>query len=261
LSAALESDGVWAGGAEGVWLNARPEKMIARQDAAKNEQAGRFMNCRFSFAYLFTVPERDEGPFPPLLYNAFTRKLNRMEVHPVIVVLGPTGSGKSDVALRIAEEFSGEVINCDSLQIYRYFDLGTAKLRPEERRGIPHHIIDILDPDQVFTAGEYARLASSVLAEVNARKRLPVIAGGTGFYVRALLDGLFPGPSRDQALRERLIVRERNRPGSIHRLLARFDPEASRRIHPNDIRKLVRALEVCLLTRRPAEASTRRYQR
>ena len=174
-----------------------------------------------------------------------------MDAHPVIVVLGPTGSGKSDLALRIAEEFSGEVINCDSLQIYRYFDLGTAKLRPQDRRGISHHIIDILDPDQVFTAGEYARLARGVLAEVNGRGRLPVIAGGTGFYVRALLDGLFPGPSRDEALRERLISRERHRPGSIHRLLARFDAEASRRIHPNDIRKLVRALEVCLLTRRP----------
>lgn len=174
-----------------------------------------------------------------------------MAAHPVIVVLGPTGSGKSDLALRIAEEFPGEVINCDSLQIYRYFDLGTAKLRPQDRRGVPHHIIDILDPDQVFTAGEYARLARGVLADVSGRERLPVVAGGTGFYVRALLDGLFPGPSRDDALRERLIERERNRQGSIHRLLARFDPEASRRIHPNDIRKLVRALEVCLLTRRP----------
>jgi tRNA dimethylallyltransferase len=169
----------------------------------------------------------------------------------VIVILGPTGSGKSDLALRLAAEFSGEVVNCDSLQIFRYFDIGTAKLPADQRRGIPHHLIDILDPDQLFTAGEYARLARGVLAEISARGRLPVVAGGTGFYLRALLDGLFPGPARDQALRDRLAERERRRPGSIHRLLGRFDPQAARRIHPNDLPKLMRALEVCLLTRRP----------
>jgi tRNA dimethylallyltransferase len=168
-----------------------------------------------------------------------------------IVILGPTGSGKSDLALRLAAEFSGEVVNCDSLQIFRYFDIGTAKLPADQRRGIPHHLIDILDPDQLFTAGEYARLARGVLAEISARGRLPVVAGGTGFYLRALLDGLFPGPARDQALRDRLAERERRRPGSIYRLLGRFDPEAARRIHPNDLPKLMRALEVCLLTRRP----------
>jgi tRNA dimethylallyltransferase len=169
----------------------------------------------------------------------------------VIVILGPTGSGKSDLALRLAAEFSGEVVNCDSLQIFRYFDIGTAKLPADHRRGIPHHLIDILDPDQLFTAGEYARLAREVLAEISARGQLPVVAGGTGFYLRALLDGLFPGPARDQALRDRLAERERRRPGSIHRLLGRFDPQAARRIHPNDLPKLMRALEVCLLTRRP----------
>jgi tRNA dimethylallyltransferase len=169
----------------------------------------------------------------------------------VIVILGPTGSGKSDLALRLAAEFSGEVVNCDSLQIFRYFDIGTAKLPADHRGGIPHHLIDILDPDQLFTAGEYARLAREVLAEISARGQLPVVAGGTGFYLRALLDGLFPGPARDQALRDRLAERERRRPGSIHRLLGRFDPQAARRIHPNDLPKLMRALEVCLLTRRP----------
>jgi tRNA dimethylallyltransferase len=169
----------------------------------------------------------------------------------VIVILGPTGSGKSDLALRLAAEFSGEVVNCDSLQIFRYFDIGTAKLPANQRRGIPHHLIDILDPDQLFTAGEYARLAREVLAEISARGQLPVVAGGTGFYLRALLDGLFPGPARDQALRDRLAERERRRSGSIHRLLGRFDPQAARRIHPHDLPKLMRALEVCLLTRRP----------
>src|SRR5437879_3163998 len=103
-----------------------------------------------------------------------------MDHRPVIAVLGPTGSGKSDLALRIAEEFAGEVVNCDSLQIYRYFDIGTAKLGPQQRRGVPHHLIDILDPDQVFTAGEYARMAREALAGISGRGRLPVVAGGTG---------------------------------------------------------------------------------
>jgi len=169
----------------------------------------------------------------------------------VIAILGPTGSGKSELALRIAAEFAGEVVNCDSLQIYRYFDIGTAKLPAGQRLGIPHHLIDILDPDQLFTAGEYARIARGTLAEISARRRLPVVAGGTGFYLRALLNGLFPGPARDQLLRNRLAERERRRPGSIYRLLGRFDREAVRRIHANDLPKLTRALEVCLLTRRP----------
>jgi tRNA dimethylallyltransferase len=173
-----------------------------------------------------------------------------MQERPVIAILGPTGAGKSDLALRIAEEFAGEVVNCDSLQIYRYFDIGTAKVTAEHRREIVHHLIDILDPDQVFTAGEYARLARSILADVSARGRLPVIAGGTGFYLRALLDGLFVGPTRDEELRQRLAARNRRRPGSVHRLLARFDHEAASRIHANDLPKLIRALEVCLLTRR-----------
>jgi tRNA dimethylallyltransferase len=172
-------------------------------------------------------------------------------LQPLVAVAGPTGTGKSELALRLAEEFGGEVVNCDSLQIYRYFDIGTAKLPLAERRGIPHHLMDILDPDQVFTAGEYARRGRAALADISARGRLPVIAGGTGFYLRALLEGLFPGPARDAALRERLAARERRRPGSLHRLLARFDPQAAARIHAHDVPKVTRALEVCLLTRRP----------
>jgi tRNA dimethylallyltransferase len=170
---------------------------------------------------------------------------------PLVAVAGPTGSGKSDLALRIAEVFNGEVVNCDSLQIYRYFDIGTAKLPPQEMRGIPHHLIDIIDPDEVFTAGEYARRARLVLGDITTRGRLPVVAGGTGFYLRALLYGLFQGPSRDEGLRQRLAAREARRPGSLHRLLNRFDPSAAAKIHPNDTPKVTRALEVCLLTRRP----------
>ena len=173
-----------------------------------------------------------------------------MNARKVIAILGPTGTGKSELALSVAQQFDGEVVGCDSLQIYRYFDIGTAKLPLAERRGIPHHLIDVLDPDQIFTAGEYARLARRVLDDVSARGRLPVVAGGTGFYFRALVDGLFPGPSRDQGLRDRLAARELRKPGTVYRLLGRFDPESAARIHPHDFPKLVRALEVCLLTRR-----------
>jgi len=169
----------------------------------------------------------------------------------LVAVAGPTGSGKSDLALAIAEKFDGEVVNCDSLQVFRYFDIGTAKLPPDARRGIPHHLIDVVDPNELFTAGEYARLARETIADITARGRLPVIAGGTGFYLRALLDGLFEGPTRDQPLRDRLAAREGRRPGSLHRLLTRLDPEAARKIHPNDVPKVTRALEVCLVTRRP----------
>jgi tRNA dimethylallyltransferase len=170
---------------------------------------------------------------------------------PLVAVAGPTGSGKSTIALDLAEAFDGEIVNCDSLQVYRHFDIGTAKLPMAERRGIPHHLIDIVNPDELFTAGEYARLARRTLADISRRGKLPILAGGTGFYLRALLDGLFEGPARDQPLRDRLAARERRRPGSLHRLLSRFDPAAAPKIHAHDVPKVTRALEVCLLTRRP----------
>lgn len=171
--------------------------------------------------------------------------------HPLVAVVGPTGSGKSELALRIAETYNGEVVNCDSLQVFRYFDIGTAKLPPAERRGIPHHLIDILNPDELFTAGEFARLGRQTIAEITGRARLPIVAGGTGFYLRALLEGLFPGPMRDEDLRVRLTCRENRRPGSLHRLLKRLDSASAQKIHANDVPKVMRALEVCLLTRRP----------
>ncbi len=171
--------------------------------------------------------------------------------HPLVAVVGPTGSGKSALALDLAEIFNGEIVNCDSLQVFRHFDLGTAKLPMEERRGIPHHLIDIVNPDALFTAGEYARLARQTIAAIAQRGRLPILAGGTGFYLRALLEGLFEGPERDQPLRDRLAAREQWRPGALHRLLKRFDSAAALKIHPNDVPKVTRALEVCLLTRRP----------
>jgi tRNA dimethylallyltransferase len=173
---------------------------------------------------------------------------------PLVAIVGPTGSGKSELALALAERFSGEIVNCDSLQLYRYMDIGTAKVPPGERRGIPHHLFDLLDPGQVFTAGEYARVARAALGEIRQRKRLPIVAGGTGFYLRALLEGLFPGPARDPRLRARLKRREGRRPGWLHRLLERCDPASAARIYAADVQKLIRAVEVVLLTRRPLSA-------
>lgn len=164
---------------------------------------------------------------------------------------GPTGSGKSELALLLAEKFRGEIINCDSLQVYRHFDIGTAKLPISQRRGIPHHLIDIVEPDQVFTAGEFARTAREAIAAVTSRGKLPILAGGTGFYLRALLEGLFDGPERNQNLRDRLAAREARKKGSLHRLLEKFDALTAMKIHPHDVPKVTRALEVCLLTRRP----------
>ena len=167
------------------------------------------------------------------------------------IVLGPTASGKSELAIHIALAIGGEIVNCDSLQIYRGFDIGTAKVPAAERRGVPHHLIDVVDPGQVFTAGEYARLARDVLREISERGRKSVVVGGTGFYLRALLEGLFPGPARDETIRARLEGREQKRPGSLHRVLSRLDPEAAARIHSNDKNKMIRALEVRLLEGKP----------
>ena len=170
---------------------------------------------------------------------------------PLVVIAGPTGSGKSALALALARTFHGEVLSCDSVQIYRFFDIGSAKVPEAERRGIPHHMVDIAPPDAVFTAGAYSRLGRKALDEIRARGRLPIVAGGTGFYLRALLEGLFTGPKRDEKLRRDLAHREEARPEFLHRFLRRFDPAAARRIHRNDNNKLIRAVEVCVLERSP----------
>lgn len=163
------------------------------------------------------------------------------------MIAGPTGSGKSHLALSLAEDFVGEIVNCDSVQVYRHLDIGTAKLPTAARRGIPHHLMDIIDPDAIFTAGDYARAARNTLREISGRGRLPIVVGGTGFYLRALLHGLFEGPIRDNALRAKLADRKT----PLHRILKRLDPAAAARIHANDTQKLIRAIEVCLVTRRP----------
>jgi len=173
---------------------------------------------------------------------------NRPPRHAIVTVLGPTGSGKSALALDVAEGFRGEIVNCDSLQLYRGFDIGTAKTPPNERRGVPHHLFDVLEPQMGYSAGEYSRQARTVIAQITARGRLPVIVGGTGFYLRALLAGLPALPERDEDLRSRLLGKEQARPGRLHRLLTRLEPAAAARIHPRDLHKVIRALEVRLLT-------------
>jgi len=170
----------------------------------------------------------------------------------LVVIAGPTGSGKSDLALKLARRFDGEILNCDSVQVYRHFNIGTAKTPENERAGIPHHLIDALNPDEVFTAGDFSRTGRRILAEIAGRGRLPIVSGGTGFYIRALIEGLAPGPQRDDNLRAWLGDRERNKAGSLHRLLRRFDPVTAARIHANDVPKVMRALEICLASRRPA---------
>jgi tRNA dimethylallyltransferase len=171
---------------------------------------------------------------------------------PLVVVCGPTASGKSALALHLAQVFHGEIVNCDSVQLYRGLDIGTAKTPPEQRLGIPHHLLDVLDPREISTAGGYARAARRTLAELAARGALPIVAGGTGFYLRALLDGLASAPGRDDALRQRLSSIERRHAGRLHRLLTRLDPASAARIHANDAQKIVRAVEICLLSRAPA---------
>jgi tRNA dimethylallyltransferase len=171
---------------------------------------------------------------------------------PLVVIVGPTASGKSELALAVAERFGGEILNYDSVQVYRGFDVGTAKVPLEERRGIPHHGLDVVAPDEVFTAGDYARLGRTALREIRQRGRLPVAVGGTGFYLRALLEGLFRGPERDEALRRLLEQRAAGRAaGYLHRVLARLDAASAGRIHPNDTPKVIRAIEVCLLGKKP----------
>jgi len=168
----------------------------------------------------------------------------------LVVILGPTASGKTALSLALAEKFAGEIVNCDSVATYREFDIGTAKPSLSERTRVPHHLFDCLDPVQDVTAGEYARQARQVLAEIKSRERLPIVVGGTGLYLRALLEGLFAGPGRSEELRERLRERAARRGSQhLHRVLERLDPATAEKIHPNDAPKLIRAIEVCLASR------------
>ena len=170
----------------------------------------------------------------------------------LVAIVGPTATGKSTLGIEIAERFSGEVISCDSTAVYRGFDIGTDKVPLEDRRGIPHHLIDVVDPRENYSAARYATDAAAVIFETSARGRLPILVGGTGLYYRALTRGLFPGPGRDSDLRERFsALSDRYGVERLHRLLHYIDPESADRIHARDVKRLIRALEVYYLTGRP----------
>ena len=173
----------------------------------------------------------------------------------VLAVLGPTATGKSALAIALAEQYGGEIVNCDSTAVYRGFDIGTDKVPPDRRRGIPHHVIDVVDPTEEYTAAWYARDAADAIADIVRRGRLPLVVGGTGLYYRALTRGLFPGPGKDARLRARLEESADRRGVTwLHRLVGRVDPASARRIQPRDRKRLVRALEVYFLTGKPLTA-------
>ena len=170
----------------------------------------------------------------------------------LVAILGPTASGKTALSLELATRFHGEIVNCDSVAMYREFHIGTAKPSAEEQARAPHHLFDVIEPASFASAGEYARRAREVLRAIQQRDALPIVVGGTGLYLRALLDGLFPGPERSEELRERLRQRAQEK-GSrhLHRILQRIDAQAASRIHANDVPKMIRAIEVCVAAKQP----------
>jgi tRNA dimethylallyltransferase len=170
----------------------------------------------------------------------------------LVVILGPTGSGKTSLSVALGRRFDGEIVSYDSVAVYRGLEIGSAKPSAEQRKLVPHHLLDVVDPDAFYTAGDYSRAARKAIAGIVGRGRLPIVTGGTGLYLRALLQGLFPGPQRSAALRDRLLRKAETRgPVSLHRILKRLDPASAARIHANDTAKVIRAIEVTLAASRP----------
>lgn len=176
----------------------------------------------------------------------------------LVVIAGPTGSGKTALSIELAERLNGEIVSCDSVAVYREMEIGSAKPSLAERARVPHHLIDVVDPSTEYTAGQYARDARAAIAEIAARGKMPIVAGGTGLYLRAMLDGLSAVARRDEELRARLR-RSVTRFGSpyLHRMLQRMDAAAAERIHENDAPKLIRAIEVSLLEKKPMSEAWR----
>jgi tRNA dimethylallyltransferase len=175
-------------------------------------------------------------------------------VNPLLIaIVGPTASGKTALAISLAESLNGEVVSCDSVAVYREFEIGTAKPSPQERKRVPHHMIDVADPAKSdFTAGEYSRLARMAVADIGERGKTPIVAGGTGLYLRALIEGLFPGPQRSEQLRDRLRnIAQRKGTAHLHCVLSKMDAVAASAIHPNDTPKIIRAIEICMAAREP----------
>ncbi len=184
--------------------------------------------------------------------HCLERALSGLADPLLVVIVGPTASGKTALSLALTEKFNGEIVNCDSVAMYREFEIGTAKPSAAERVRAPHHLLDCVHATGSVTAGEYSRLAREAIRQISARGRLPIVVGGTGLYLRALLDGLFAGPQRSDELRERLRERAAVRgPIHLHRVLQRLDRVAAENIHVNDLPKLIRAIEVSLAERKP----------
>jgi tRNA dimethylallyltransferase len=170
----------------------------------------------------------------------------------LVVILGPTGSGKTSLSVALGQCFNGEIVSCDSVAVYRGLEIGSAKPSAEQRGLVPHHLLDVVTPDAFYTAGDYSRAAREAISGIVGRGRLPIVTGGTGLYLRALLQGLFPAPRRSVELRDRLLRKAETRgPLSLHRILKRLDPSSAARIHANDVAKVIRAIEVTLAASRP----------
>jgi tRNA dimethylallyltransferase len=170
----------------------------------------------------------------------------------LVVILGPTGSGKTSLSVALGQRFDGEIVSCDSVAVYCGLEIGSAKPSVEQRKLVRHHLIAVVAPDGFYTAGDYSRDARAAIAAISGRGKLPIVTGGTGLYLRALLQGLFPGPQRSAALRDRLLRKAETRgPLSLHRILNRLDPASAARIHANDLSKVIRAIEVTLAASRP----------
>ena len=180
----------------------------------------------------------------------------------LVVILGPTGSGKTSLSVALGRRFDGEIVSCDSVAVYRGLEIGSAKPSAEQRELVPHHLLDVVGPDAFYTAGDYSRAAREAIAGIFGRGGLPIVTGGTGLYLRALLQGLFPGPQRSVALRERLLRKAETRgPIYLHRVLKRLDPASAARIHVNDTAKVIRAIEVTLAASRPMSEAWKEGQR
>jgi tRNA dimethylallyltransferase len=166
----------------------------------------------------------------------------------LLVILGPTGSGKTALSIALGQRFEGEIVSCDSVAVYQGLEIGSAKPSPEQRRAVPHHLLDVVTPDAYYTAGDYARTAREAIADIARRGGLPIVTGGTGLYLRALLQGLSPSPQRSEALRDRLQAKP---PLTLHRILKRLDAASAGRIHANDVAKMIRAIEITLTAAQP----------
>jgi tRNA dimethylallyltransferase len=235
------------------------ERGPLQADAGVGGAGGAALSCGSDATMASATSGRDDCAGPDPVFAAYSISADRLverldpsaQNYPLVAIVGPTASGKSALAIRLALAFGGEVINFDSVQVYRGFDIGSGKLGLAERHGVPHHLLDVAEPEGRFTAGDYRREAVKVLDDLRSRRKLPVMTGGTGLYLRALLLGLFEGPTRSDELRRRLSeVADRRGREFLHRMLARRDPETARRIHPRDTQKIIRALEVCLVERR-----------